>query len=70
MRHLLNQWMPLQVWLRKQTASRSLLPLLRLAVKQQARAQVVLRIYSRYNKLRAQEELFNLAKHKLPRSMK
>jgi hypothetical protein len=53
---LLKNWSALNAYLRAISSSRELISLLRYAVEEETRGQVVERIYGRYAKLRSDEE--------------
>lgn len=63
-------WIALNRILKDLKRSDDVLPLLRSAIKQQARAQVRQRIYGRFAVLRYREEIRSLREGKLPRGMK
>jgi hypothetical protein len=55
-RKLLKNWSALNAYLRTISSSRELISLLRFALEEETRSQVIERIYGRYTKLRSDEE--------------
>lgn len=63
---LLRDWSALNAHLRTVSSARELLPLLRYAVEEEARGQVLERVYGRFSRLRASEERMALKEGRVP----